>query len=117
MSHSIPNAGLRISTSGKSITYTGDAGPNDDLVELAAGTDLLLAEATYIDSVPSGNAGVLNSALEVGRQARRAGAGRLMLTHLMPGTDQQASHVAAARSYSGRIDVATGGLVVDLSSP
>ena len=55
------------------------------------GTDLLLAEATYVDAVPPGNAGVLNSALEVGRQAHRAGAARLMLTHLMPGTDPEAS--------------------------
>ncbi len=71
--HSIPNAGVRISAGGTSITYTGDAGPTDDLVELATGTDLLLAEATYAQDVPSANAGVLNSALEVGRQARRAG--------------------------------------------
>ena len=113
--HSIPNAGLRISAGGMSITYTGDAGPSDDLVDLAAGTDLLLAEATYVESVPSGNAGVLNSALEVGRQAHRSKAGRLMLTHLMPETDHEASRAAAARTYAGWIDVATGGMVVDLS--
>src|SRR4029079_11193338 len=55
--HSIPNAGLRISADGHSITYTGDAAPSDDLVELADRTSLLLAEATYVESVPSGNAG------------------------------------------------------------
>src|SRR6188472_87722 len=32
--HSIPNAGLRISAGATSITYTGDAGPSDVLVEL-----------------------------------------------------------------------------------
>ena len=112
--HSIPNAGLRISAGGASITYTGDAGPSDDLVDLATGTDLLLAEATYIDSVPSGNATVLNSALEVGRQAHRAGAGRLMLTHLMPGTDPGASRAAAARAFDDWIAVATPGTIVEL---
>ena len=112
--HSIPNAGLRISAGGTSITYTGDAGPSDDLVDLAGGTDLLLAEATYIDSVPSGNAGVLNCALEVGRQAHRAGAARLMLTHLMPGTDPDASRAAAGRSFGDRIDVAAPGIIVEL---
>ena len=75
-------------------------------MELAAGTDLLLAEATYVDSVPSGNAGVLNSALEVGRQAHRAKAARLMLTHLMPGTDPEASRVAASRTFDDWIAVA-----------
>jgi len=113
--HSIPNAGLRISAGGLSITYTGDAGPSDDLVDLAGGTDLLLAEATYVEAVPSGNDGVLNSALEVGRQARRAGAARLMLTHLLPGTDPAHSRTAASRTFSERIDVAAPGAIVDLS--
>jgi ribonuclease BN (tRNA processing enzyme) len=112
--HSIPNAGVRISADGKSITYTGDAGPTDDLVELADGTDLLLAEATYIESVPSGNATVLNCALEVGRQAHRARAARLMLTHLMPETDPEASLAAASRSFDDWIAVATPGIVAEL---
>jgi ribonuclease BN (tRNA processing enzyme) len=112
--HSIPNAGVRISAGGASITYTGDAGPTDDLVELATGTDLLLAEATYIDAMPSGNATVLNSALEVGRQAHRAGAARLMLTHLLPGTDPEASRAAASRSFQDWIAVATPGTIVEL---
>jgi len=112
--HSIPNAGVRISAGGASITYTGDAGPSDDLVGLADGTDILLAEATYVESVPSGNAGVLNSALEVGRQAHRARAARLMLTHLMPGTDREASSAAAGRSFDGWIGVATPGTMVEL---
>jgi ribonuclease BN (tRNA processing enzyme) len=112
--HSIPNAGLRISAGGASITYTGDAGPSDDLVELASGTELLLAEATYAESVPSGNARVLNSALEVGRQAYRARAARLMLTHLLPGTDPEASRAAASRSFDDWIAVATSGTIVEL---
>ncbi len=114
--HSIPNAGVRISASGTSITYTGDAGPSDVLVALADGTDLLLAEASYVDSVPSGNAGVLNSALEVGRQATRAKAARLMLTHLLPGTDPEASRAAASRSFSDWIGLAAGGVVVEFPS-
>jgi ribonuclease BN (tRNA processing enzyme) len=113
--HSIPNAGLRISAGGHSITYTGDAGPSDDLVELAGGTDLLLAEATYVEGVPSGNASVLNCALEVGRQASLAKAARLMLTHLLPGTDPEASRAAANRSFSDWIGVAAGGMIVELS--
>jgi ribonuclease BN (tRNA processing enzyme) len=114
--HSIPNAGVRISAGGRSITYTGDAGPTDELVALAGGTDLLLAEATYIESVPAENAGVLNSAAEVGRQASRARAARLILTHLQPGTDAEASRAAAGRSYGDWIAVASGGMIVDVSA-
>src|SRR3954468_8890452 len=112
--HSIPNAGFRISAGAHSITYTGDAAPSDTLVELADGTSVLLAEATYVDSVPSGNVGALNCAADVGSQAARAGAQRLILTHLMPGADFAASSAAAARSYQEQIDVATGGMVVDV---
>lgn len=112
--HSLPNVGLRVSAGGRSITYTGDAGPTDDLVELASGTDLLMAEATYVERVPSDSLGTLNSAADVGRQAHRAGAERLLLTHLHPGTVPETSIGAAARTFREWIGVATGGLVVEL---
>jgi ribonuclease BN (tRNA processing enzyme) len=112
--HPAPNAGFRIAVDGRSVTYTGDAAPSDDLVELAGGTSLLLAEASYVEAVPADTAASLNSAFEVGRQARQAGAARLVLTHLLPGTDPEASRIAAGRSFHDRIDVAAGGLVVDL---
>jgi len=57
---------------------------------------------------------VLNSALEVGRQAHRAGAAHLMLTHLLPGTDPEASRAAASRSFDDWIAVATPGAVVEI---
>ena len=112
--HFLPNAGLRLSAGGRSITYTGDAGPVDDLIELAGGTDLLLAEATYVDRVPDDSLGNLNSALEVGRQASRAGAQRLLLTHLQPGTDAEASRDAARRSFEYWIGVAGPDVIVEL---
>jgi hypothetical protein len=37
-----------------------------------------------------------------------------MLTHLLPGTDPDASRAAAARSFDGPISVATAGVVVEL---
>jgi ribonuclease BN (tRNA processing enzyme) len=112
--HMLPNAGVRLIAGDTSMTYTGDAGPIDDLVELARDTDLLLAEATHLDDVPADVRGLLNCAREVGRQAVRARARRLVLTHLWPGTDPMASHAAAAHAYRDRIDVAVPGLVIDL---
>lgn len=112
--HMMPNAGVRLTAGARSLTYTGDAGPVADLVELAQDTDLLLAEATHVDDVPDDVRGLLNCAREVGQQAERARARRLVLTHLWPGTDPQASRTAAGRAYQGSIDVATPGFVVDL---
>ena len=113
--HFMPNVGLRLTANGRSMTYTGDAGPSDDLVELAQGSDLLLAEATYAERVPDDSAAYLNSALEVGRQATRATVDRLVLTHLQPGTDPVAARDAARRSFDRRIEVAAPGLSVELS--
>src|SRR5207249_11943598 len=51
--HSVPNAGVRLTAGGRALVYTGDSGPSPDLVDLARGADLLLAEASYVDSVPA----------------------------------------------------------------
>jgi ribonuclease BN (tRNA processing enzyme) len=112
--HMVPNVGVRLSAGERSMTYTGDAGPTDDLVDLAQDTDVLLAEATHVQSVPDDIKGLLNCALEVGRQAHQARARRLVLTHLWPGTDPHASRAAAAIAFQSEIDVAAPGLVVDL---
>jgi ribonuclease BN (tRNA processing enzyme) len=113
--HWQPNAGVRLTAGGRTLAYTGDSGPSPDVVELARDADLLLAEATFVERVPDDSRGNLCSASEAGRQAADAGAGRLLLTHLQPGTDPAAARAAANDAYDGEIGVATGGLVVDLS--
>jgi ribonuclease BN (tRNA processing enzyme) len=112
--HSRPNAGVRLAAGGRVLTYTGDTGPDDGVVDLARGADLLLAEASFIDQVPEDTRDTLSSAHLQGRQAAEAGAGRLLLTHLLPGTDPQAARAAAERSYRGEVGVATPGLVAEL---
>ncbi|GIH06725.1 MBL fold metallo-hydrolase [Rhizocola hellebori] len=113
--HSVPNAGIRLTAAGKVLAYTGDAAPSDEVVELARDADLLVAEATYVDEVPPALRRILSSARDAGRQARAAGAGRLLLTHLQPGTDAYAALAAARAGYDGEIGVATSGLTIDLT--
>lgn len=112
--HWWPNAGVRLAAGGLALAYTGDAGPSPAVVTLARDADLLLAEATFVDDVPEDSREFLCSAAEAGRQAAEAGAGRLVLTHLQPGTDRAAARAAAARAYHGPVDVADGGLTIDL---
>jgi ribonuclease BN (tRNA processing enzyme) len=112
--HSRPNAGARLAAGGRVLTYTGDTGPDDGVVGLARDADLLLAEASFIDQVPGDLRGTLSSARRQGLQACAAGAGRLILTHLLPGTDPAAAQAAAERGYRGEVGVATPGLVVEL---
>lgn len=112
--HSVPNAGTRLTAGGRTLVYTGDAGPGPDLMELAREADLLLAEATYVDAVPEPLRHHLNSAREAGRQAALSGVGQLLLTHLWPGTDPAAAVAAAADRFRGPVQVATAGRVLDL---
>lgn len=108
--HWVPNAGLRLQAAGTSIAYTGDTGPSTHLIELAKNADVLIAEATYPERVPADSAPYLSSAHLAGRVAAVAGAGRLVLTHLWPGTDPGAAVRAASRNYDGDIAVAAPGL-------
>ncbi|GAA1306736.1 MBL fold metallo-hydrolase [Planotetraspora silvatica] len=113
--HSVPNAGIRLTTGERVLAYTGDTGPSPEVVNLARGADVLLAEATYADLIPEDSRRHLSSARQAGRQAREAGARHLLLTHLQPGTDATAARAAAGAEYDGEIDIAASGLEVDLS--
>jgi ribonuclease BN (tRNA processing enzyme) len=108
--HPRPNAGFRIVAGRASLAYTGDCGPSAAVVALAAGADVLLAEASYVDAVPEDLVGSLSSAVDAGRQAAEAAVNRLVLTHLIPGTDPSRAIDAAAGRFPGPIDVARPGL-------
>jgi ribonuclease BN (tRNA processing enzyme) len=110
--HFVPNLGVRLSAGRQSLAYTGDAAPDDAVLELAREADLLLAEASFVDSVPERQRGGLNTAATVGAQAAGAGVRRLVLTHLFPSTDAGAARAAAAASFDGPVEVAAPGLVV-----
>jgi ribonuclease BN (tRNA processing enzyme) len=112
--HWVPDAGVRLAAGGRVLAYTGDTGPSPDVVDLARGADLLLAEATFVDQVPEPSRRYLTDAGQAGRQAAEAGVGRLLLTHLQPGTDPAAAIAAAGAGYRGETGVATADLMVDL---
>jgi ribonuclease BN (tRNA processing enzyme) len=111
--HWLPNAGLRLEADGQVLAYTGDSGPSPLLAELARGVGVFLAEATSPWQLTGSNARYLSTARQAGAVAREAGAGRLVLTHLWPGTDPDEAVRAAAASYPGEIAVASPGLVTD----
>ncbi|RIQ11152.1 MBL fold metallo-hydrolase [Jiangella rhizosphaerae] len=107
--HHVPDLGVRISAGTATLTYSGDAGPDAALVELARDADLLLVEATYPDAVPDEDAGLLCSAVEAAEQAAAAGVARTLLTHLWPGLDPAAFVAAAERTGATNVGVAAPG--------
>jgi ribonuclease BN (tRNA processing enzyme) len=72
---------VRLEHGGRSLVYSGDTGPCDTLVELATDADVLLCEATWTDE-PDRPPGVHLSGRQAGEVARKAGAKRLLITHV-----------------------------------
>ncbi|HJQ46930.1 MAG TPA: MBL fold metallo-hydrolase [Amycolatopsis sp.] len=100
--------GLRVShQGGRTLAYTGDTGPCDALDGLARGADVLLAEASWTDA-PTRPAGVHLSGKQAGALARRAGVGRLLLTHVAPWCDARAILAEARAEFPGAVLVEQG---------
>jgi len=108
--HWLPDLGVRLAADGAVLAYTGDTGPSDEVVKLAAGADLLVAEATFLDQAPDELAPYLSTARVAGHQAAAAGVGRLLLTHLWPGADRPAFLAAASAEYRDDVGIAEPGL-------
>jgi ribonuclease BN (tRNA processing enzyme) len=115
MNHPVETFGFRISEGGRTIAYSADTGPSDALVELAAGADVLLCEASFpeADGLP-GNLHL--TARQAGDHAARAGVGELVLTHLVPwnSKDELIAHATAA--YQGPASLARPGALLRLSA-
>jgi ribonuclease BN (tRNA processing enzyme) len=86
--------GFRVSGNGKTIAYSGDSGPSDELPELARDADLFLCEATLLEPNPEGGVRGHLAAGEAQAAFEASGAKRLLLTHrpkerpLEPGFEQ-----------------------------
>jgi ribonuclease BN (tRNA processing enzyme) len=89
-------------------TYSADCSPNDELVEFARGTDVLLIEATLPRPERTGDRGHLTPG-EAGEHGRRADAGRLILTHISDELDVAWAKSEAERAYGAPVDLAAEG--------
>lgn len=106
-SHKPESTAYRLEADGRSLVYTGDTGPSDELIALAAGADVLITECSFPDDKPL--EGHLTPTL-AGRLAARAKVGRLVLTHLYPPTDGQDLVTPAEKAFGGPVMVAHDGL-------
>jgi ribonuclease BN (tRNA processing enzyme) len=73
--------GFRVSCNGRTLAYSGDSGPSDELAELARDADLFLCEATLLEPNPEGGARGHLAAGEADAAFQASGAKRLLLTH------------------------------------
>jgi ribonuclease BN (tRNA processing enzyme) len=89
-------------------TFSADCSPNEALVEIAAGTDLLLIEATLPRPERTGIRGHLTPK-EAGEHGEAAGAKRVILTHISDELDATWARKQAESVYSGPVEVAADG--------
>lgn len=100
--HMIPNIGLRFefSESGKSIAYSSDTEPAQEVIRLAEGVDILLHEATGEELGHS-------SPAQAGLIAQQAGAKRLFLIHYDRENNGLQEFIEQAKStFPGPVDLA-----------
>jgi len=113
VAHPVPAYALRVEHAGRSLVYTGDTGPCADLVDLAAGADLLLSEASFRqgdDNPP----GLHMTGHQAGEHAAAAEVGRLVLTHIPPWGSGESAVKEAEGVYGGPVDLACSGAVYEI---
>jgi ribonuclease BN (tRNA processing enzyme) len=109
MRHPVETFGFRIEHGGQVLAYSADTGPCDELVTLARGADVLLAEASFLDG-PDLPPDLHLTARQAAEHAAAAGVGELVLTHLVAWNDPAASLEQAAAAYNGPLRLASPGL-------
>ncbi|WTW95066.1 MBL fold metallo-hydrolase [Streptomycetaceae bacterium NBC_01309] len=113
VNHPVESFAYRIEAGGTNLVYSGDTGDSDTLVELARDTELLLCEASFVDGRDTYPDVHLNGR-EAGEHAERAGARRLVLTHIPEWTDGERNLADARKAYSGTADLARPGAVYEV---
>jgi ribonuclease BN (tRNA processing enzyme) len=111
--HPVLAYALRVEAGGSVLTYSGDTGPCDALVEAAKGADLLLSEAAFQtggDNPPD----LHLTGAQAAAAATAAGAGRLVLTHIPPWHDKQVALEEARTGYDGPVELAETGATYDV---
>jgi len=113
----------RIEADGRTLVYSGDSGPSDDLVELASGCDVLVQMCHYRSGSVVGAEWQKGSCghLEAADVAVRAGAGALVLTHLPSQIDvagvRERIVSEIAEIYDGHVFWGEDLLVVPMDGP
>ncbi|MFT4299157.1 MAG: MBL fold metallo-hydrolase [Aeromicrobium sp.] len=84
--HPVPAYAMRIEAGDAVLVYSGDTGPTPALDALAAGADVFLCEASFVESAVNPLDLHLTGA-EAGACAKAAGVGLLLITHIPDWTD------------------------------
>jgi ribonuclease BN (tRNA processing enzyme) len=93
---------------GGRLTFGADCRPGEEIIDAARETDLLLIEATLPRPERTGVRGHLTPA-EAGDHAKRAGAKRVVLTHISDELDSEWAREEATEAFGAPVEVAAEG--------
>jgi ribonuclease BN (tRNA processing enzyme) len=113
MNHPVESHGLRLTAGGRTLVYSADSAVSDALVELARDADLFLCEASW-PSEPTPPPDLHLTGREAGEHATRAGARRLVLTHVMPFHDPAVLLAEAKETWAGPLELAHCGATYEV---
>ncbi len=111
--HPIECYAIRLTAGGRSVTYSADTGPSVDVAKAAAGSDVFLCEATWLEESER-PPNLHLSAREAGEHAARAGVGRLVLIHTTAYLDQDRYVTEASVAYDGPLERALPHVTYDV---
>ncbi|MBN6205746.1 MBL fold metallo-hydrolase [Ralstonia pickettii] len=110
--HPVETYGMKIECEGKQIVYTSDTSFIEELVDFAAGADLLITETSLYDGM-DGEAFGHMTAKEAGILAARADAKQTLLTHLPHYGNLEELLISAKAQGKSAIKLAQPGLIWD----
>ena len=94
-------------------TYGADCRPGPELIEIARDTDLLFVEATLPRPERTGDRGHMTPS-EAGDHAKRAGAKRVVLTHISDELDEAWAREQGTKAFGQPVAMAREGAVYDV---
>ncbi|MGH9191116.1 MAG: MBL fold metallo-hydrolase [Acidimicrobiales bacterium] len=102
--HPVETLAVRVDAGGRSLLYSADTGSGWDPGATGAGVDLMICEAS-LEPEHEGEVQHL-SARQAGKLARTLGAGRLVVTHVVPGIDPDMQRDVAEQAFGGPVELA-----------
>lgn len=112
--HPVEAYGMRVEAGGAVLAYTGDTDDCPGLDDVARGADVLLSEAAFHEGRDAVR-GIHLTARRAAQVAERNGVARLVLTHLPPWNDPARSVAEAHEVWSGPLELAVPGAVLEVS--
>ncbi|SDJ08055.1 MBL fold metallo-hydrolase [Alteribacillus bidgolensis] len=116
--HNVKTFGFRFQKGEESIVISGDTAPVDSIVQLAKDADILIQDAAIASSVANNKNSDPNilkiwdilkkehcTPQQAGEIAQEAGVKRLVLTHLLPNTDEEEAYQEASKHFDGEVIV------------